>query len=390
MSRPTLITYSQVRWDDPDPRPRQVFTRLAATRRVLFVEEPVGGAVGDTWERIEKGRNLVVHRPHLAGEVRGFEPAQAHRLARLLEQLVAAERVGRHTAWVSTPLAYLPAQALAPEVIVYDCITELDAVPGSRAEAAGLEARLLRSANLVFAGGPGLYRARKERHPNVHFLPRSVDVARFRRGRTGQSVASEYASIPPPRLGFFGGVDGRVDFELLEAVAGAHPRWQIVLVGPLDGIERADLPRLPNLHYLGARTDSEAPLHLAAWDLSLLPYRMGERTRDFSPPRTLELMAAEHPIVSTPLPDVAVPYEDIVYLGEGPRGFLEACERALSSPAEERAQRTARMRDLLAHTSWERTVRRIEDELQQVESPAEQYGRTLELSLAGLLKVRGA
>src|SRR5688572_27027458 len=118
VSRPTLIAYSQIRWDDPDPRPRQVFTRLAATRRVLFVEEPVGGAVGDSWERLEKGRNLAVHRPHLAGEVHGFEPAQAHRLARLLEQLVAAERVGRHTAWVSTPLAYLPAQSLAPEVIV--------------------------------------------------------------------------------------------------------------------------------------------------------------------------------------------------------------------------------------------------------------------------------
>jgi UDP-galactopyranose mutase len=388
VSRSTLIAYSHVRWDDPDPRPRQVFLRLAASRRILFVEEPVGGALNDSWERLEKGRNLVVHRPHMAGEVRGFEPSHAHRMARLLEELVATEAVGRHTAWLSTPLAYLPAQSLAPEIIVYDCITELDALPEPRDEAAGLEARLLRSANLVFAGGPGLFRARKERHPNVHYLPRSVDVAHFRRGRAGQPVAAEYDSIPSPRLGYFGTLDDRVDLELLEAVAGAHPTWQLVLVGPLAGLERSDLPRLPNVRYLGARTDSEAPRHLAAWDLSLLPYRLGERTREFSPPRTLELMAAEHPIVSTPLADVAGPYEDIVYLGEGASGFLQACERALASTPEDRAGRTAHMRELLAHTSWERAVRRIEDELRQVEGPLEQYGRTLELSLAGLLRVR--
>ena len=47
MSRSTLVVYSHVRWDDPDPRPRQLFLRLSASRRVHFVEEPIGGAVTD-------------------------------------------------------------------------------------------------------------------------------------------------------------------------------------------------------------------------------------------------------------------------------------------------------------------------------------------------------
>jgi UDP-galactopyranose mutase len=196
--------------------------------------------------------------------------------------------------------------------------------------------------------------------------------------------------MPAPRLGVFGVIDRRIDFELLDALAASHPRWQIVLVGPLEGIDRSDLPHRPNLRHLGARTDPEVPRHLAAWDVSLLPYRLDARGHGLHPPRVLELMAAEHPIAATPLPDVAAPYEDIVHLGAGPLGFIQACERALATGEDERNQRAARMREILAHTSWERTVRRVDDELRRVEGPLEEYGRTLELSLAGLLRARGA
>lgn len=37
-------------------------------------------------------------------------------------------------------------------------------------------------------------------------------------------------------------------------------------------------------------------------------------------------MAAEKPIVSTPIRDVAEPYRDIVYLGGTPEEFVRACE----------------------------------------------------------------
>ena len=41
------------------------------------------------------------------------------------------------------------------------------------------ENAVLKIADIVFTGGPSLYRAKRERHPNVHCFPSSVDVVHF-------------------------------------------------------------------------------------------------------------------------------------------------------------------------------------------------------------------
>jgi UDP-galactopyranose mutase len=71
-------------------------------------------------------------------------------------------------------------------------------------------------------------------------------------------------------------------------------------------------------------------------------------------------MAAERPIVSTPITDVAEPYGDMVYLGSTPEEFLAACNAALGAGREERARRVSRMREVLAGTSWNVTVAAME------------------------------
>ena len=390
MSSPATLVYSHLGWEFDRQRPQHVLSRLAETRRILFIEEPVGGAEEDSWERFEICRNLTVYRPRLHGPVRGFDPAVHDRLESLLEGLAGREGVGRHTAWLLTPMAYPPARTLAPEVIVYDCIDELASFRDAPPELAEFEARLLRQADLVLTAGPSLYRAKKDRHPNVHCFPNSVEVGHFRRGRTGQPVAPEYNDAPRPRLGFCGVIDPQVDLALVAAVAGAHPEWQVYMVGPVAGRAAEELPQAANLHYLGARPYADLPRHYAAWDVSLLPYALNEATRYLCPTRTLETMAAEHPIVSTPIRDVAVPYEDIVRLGEGPAGFIRACEEAVASGPVDRAQRAERMRTILAHTSWDHTVRRMEEQVRHVEERLTQYGRTLELTIGSLLRARNA
>ena len=67
-------------------------------------------------------------------------------------------------------------------------------------------------------------------------------------------------------------------------------------------------------------------------------------------------MAAELPIVSTPITDVAEAYGDIVYLGRTPEEFLAACDAALASDSVERDRRATLMRKVLSGTSWDVTV----------------------------------
>ena len=71
-------------------------------------------------------------------------------------------------------------------------------------------------------------------------------------------------------------------------------------------------------------------------------------------------MAAELPIVSTPITDVAEPYGEIVYLGANADEFIAACEAALTAGAAQRARRIGQMREVLAGTSWDATVSAME------------------------------
>jgi UDP-galactopyranose mutase len=125
-------------------------------------------------------------------------------------------------------------------------------------------------------------------------------------------------------------------------------------------IDPAQLPRRANIHYFGQRSYEELPRYLAGWDVCLLPFARNDATKFISPTKTLEYMAAELPIVSTPITDVAEPYGHIVYLGGTPDEFITACEIAMASSAEERARRAAQMRQVLAGTSWDVTVAAME------------------------------
>lgn len=121
-------------------------------------------------------------------------------------------------------------------------------------------------------------------------------------------------------------------------------------------IDPASLPRHANIHYLGQRQYNELPAYLRGWDVCLLPFARNRATEFISPTKTLEYMAAEKPIVSTPITDVAQPYSDIVYLGDTAETFVAACEAALNAGAEERARRTTLARAVLAKTSWDATA----------------------------------
>ncbi len=349
-----IIVFSHLRWKFVYQRPQHIFTRLKRGRRVIFIEEPDPAPAETPHVRIaEIEENLLVCTPVLS--TGGPESV----LKRLLHEMFESLQPRNYAVWFYTPMAIPLAPGLKPQVIIYDCMDELSAFKDAPPELLEREPELLRKADLVFTGGPSLFRAKRHLHPHVHCFPSSVDRAHFAKAiQPGEHPLQ--AGIPHPRLGYFGVIDERMDLDLLRAMALKHPEWHIVMVGPVAKIDPKDLPQAANIHYLGAQPYEALPAILSSWDLCLMPFALNEATRFISPTKVLEYMAAQKMIVSTAITDVAEPYADIVSIARNREEFITACEHLLSIDAEAKEARRAKMNEVLSRTSWDETTSEME------------------------------
>ncbi len=365
----SIVVFSHLRWDFVYQRPQQLLSRLATRHRIVYVEEPLDGlSEPDSWMLTRPAAGLLVARPRIARLAERSPQDVTATIAGLLRGLVAAQGLEKPVAWLYTPMAEPLIDAVDPSLVVYDCMDELSLFLGAPSELVRMEAELLARADLVFTGGVSLYEAKRNRHDRVSCFPSSVDAAHFAQAKLGANGLAEPADqvvLPRPRLGYFGVIDERLDTTLIEAIADSHPEWQIIMVGPTVKIDPATLPTRPNIHYTGQRRYDELPAYLGGWDVCLLPFAMNEATRFVSPTKTLEYMAAERPIVSTPIADVVSSYGHIVYVADTPSSFVNACARALAATPADRATRAAAAGAVLAGTSWDVTASRMEQLIEE-------------------------
>ena len=296
--------------------------------------------------------HLAVAQPVLAGEpgsAREVEP----RVREALRRAGIASGTPPAVHWLYRPdLAARLDLFAEPLAVVDDCVEEDPACAEDRELA---DAPLGARADLVFAGGHAQFLSRLATHSRVRLVDLGVDFDHFHAGDRAP-LPRDLERIPPPRVGFAGVLDARVDFDVLARLAAARPGISIVLLGPSDGVPRDRLPQAPNLFAVGSRPYEERPAYLGGCAAGLLPYRTDGAHARFLPPDLLELLAVGRPVVSTPLPEVVRRYADVVAIAE-PDGFVAAVDAALapgSRPAADRGVERARS------ASWPRIVGEME------------------------------
>lgn len=358
--KPTLLCFSHLRWDFVFQRPQHLMSRFAESMTVVFWEEPM--EIGHRDTALLKVRsaddypNVRIVTPHLPAEMSEADRNAA--LSRLLDAYSTGLSRPR-IAWYYTPMMLPFSRHLDVSVTVYDAMDELSKFRFAPPKLLELEQELLERADLVFTGGTSLYQAKKHRHESVHLFPSSVDRKHFVKARHTLAEPQDQAEIRPPRFGFYGVLDERFDTDLLGKVADMRPDWSFVMIGPVVKISRDDLPKRPNIHYLGAKKYEQLPTYLSGWDVALMPFAMNESTQFISPTKTPEYLAGGKPVVSTPIRDVVRHYghlEGVGIAGDAER-FIAECERMLQLPKN--GDWLAEADLLLSATSWSTTQARM-------------------------------
>ena len=192
-----LVCFSHLRWSFVWQRPQHLLARFARRLPVYVVEEPeflLGDGSSDL--RLTQDHGLTIITPLLPASLEpnwGFNAITNPRIAALLTPLfaelgLAGVDAAGCIAWYYTPMAFGAEPAgFDPILTVFDAMDELANFRGAPLALREREAAMMAAADLVFAGGPSLYEARKARHPRVSCFPSGVDPAHF--SHAGNGVA---------------------------------------------------------------------------------------------------------------------------------------------------------------------------------------------------------
>lgn len=357
--RPGLICLSHLRWNFVYQRPQHLLSRAAAYADVFFFEEPIFDTATPELAVTRVGEAVQVLVPHLppsdSAETTELQQRQ------LLDGFLAARSFPELIFWYYTPMALGFTSHIQPDFCIFDCMDDLSGFRLAPPALVEREIALLAQCDVVFAGGQSLYEGKQNRHANLHCFPSSIDRAHFAQARDlgGQGEPPDQAGIAKPRAGFFGVIDERMDMGLLRSAAEQAADIQFVMIGPLAKIAPSDLPRSPNIHWLGPRQYGELPHYLAGWDCGIMPFAINESTRFISPTKTPEFLAGGLPVVSTDINDVRRPYGEagLVSIATTAAEFVRAIRQNMA--LRDDSKRLKRVDQFLADKSWDSTFARM-------------------------------
>lgn len=349
-----LLCFSHLRWEFVYQRPQHLLSRFSEFTNVYFLEEPIFTDCADPSMIItQKKDSLWVCVPQLPY---GMNSEQIrHQMSRLIGVLLNGNDLNHYTFWYYTPMALEFSDHFKPSLTVYDCMDELSNFKFAPANIKCLERELFQRADIVFTGGQTLYNEKKHLHSNIHAFPSSIDKNHFSKARLKPAQPIDQLKMNGLKIGFYGVIDERFDYELVDQIASARPDWNIVLIGPVVKIDPAILPTHTNIHYLGPKSYEELPLYLAGWNVAIIPFLINESTRFISPTKTPEYLSAGCPVVSTPITDIVNPYgqQHLVSVADNAQSFINAIEYWLACPSYDNW--LSQVDSFLRDTSWDNT-----------------------------------
>ncbi len=374
-------------WHEDPTSNHHVLRELAKTRRVLWLN-----SLATRTPKLSSGRDLGKIKRKLGEFVRGPQnvendlwvmsplviPLPHSAVARAINRQVlrATIRALRlrlgikdFQLWTFLPNTADYVGTLGESLSVYYCVDEWSMFSYlDKEQTVAAEHKLLDRVDAVFAINHALADAKRERNEATYVSPHGVDHAQFARALDDATVVpADIASLPHPRIGFYGTLQTWVDFELIAHVACARPAWQIVLIGQ-QLADVSALRGLPNVHLLGQKRHDELPAYCKGFDVGMIPYRIDERMAFVNPLKLREYLSAGIPVVSTAVPEV-MRYANLCEIATTPAEFTAAIERVLAdtTPEARRARSAAMTNETWAARVAE--VTRTVDQIAQRKGP---------------------
>jgi glycosyltransferase involved in cell wall biosynthesis len=292
-----MFTWSNWR---TEPRSNRYHYAIRFARRwpVIFVQATSPGADGMAVEKVEEHDIWIVH----AGDA--YDAAQIG----MLQKLLSDREIRRPLYWVYNPrfgdfFDQCPGQLTVMHA-TEDYLTEHDEMPQADAILVAAFRRLLSHTDLVIAVTDAV--ASGVRQGGGYGGPLIVarngcDVDHWRSAKRKPDETEKIAV-------YQGGINARLDFDLLMELANRLPDWTFWFCGnDADATQPAwsILKAMPNVKWLGVLHADELPEVQARATVGIIPFRQISLMRASLPLKAYEYIASGLPVVTIPIDELA-------------------------------------------------------------------------------------
>lgn len=250
------------------------------------------------------------------------------------------------------------ASYLQPFMEVYHCLDPL-VVEFDRKHGQQSENVIIQRSDVVICSSRKLYDDKKVLNASTYFVPNAADLSHSQKVFNPLVAVSErLANCKRPIVGYFGAIERRIDYNLLQKVAEKNPDKTFALVGPVaPEFIPADLRNLSNIKFIGAVPYAEMPAVIKGFDVAIIPFKKDEVSRTIFPLKLFEYLGAGKPVVCTDFnPDLAEFTDNMVPFCSDENAFSDAIAAALHVNDEDLIQQRVR---LAAANTWDRRVNEI-------------------------------
>ncbi|MEJ2880814.1 glycosyltransferase family protein [Pedobacter sp. GR22-6] len=189
---------------------------------------------------------------------------------------------------------------LGATLTVYQCVDPL-IIDYDKKHGEVSEQILVKDSDLVVCTSKQLYREKLKLNSNTYFVANAADLKHSSKALDPDlKIHSALSDIPRPIIGYFGHVERRMDFPLLEEVALSNPDRSFVFVGPVsEEFVPSDFKDHKNVYFTGRLPYEDMPSVIKGFDIAMIPFKKDDVSYTIFPLKLFEYLGAGKPVIST-------------------------------------------------------------------------------------------
>lgn len=163
------------------------------------------------------------------------------------------------------------------------------------------ELEICKNVDVIFCTSKALFNEKIKINKNTFFIPNAADLQHSSRALNPNLAIHPFlVSIPKPIIGYFGNIERRMDFTILQEVVELNEDKSFVFAGPISDEYIPDaFKKNKNVFFIGRIPFNDMPSVIKGFDVCIIPFKKDQFSSTIFPLKLFEYLGAGRPVVST-------------------------------------------------------------------------------------------